>query len=35
MPHEPGFLPVWLALQGVTHIIAGGMGQRAISLFNQ
>ena len=33
-PHEPGVLPAWLAKQGVTHIIAGGMGQRAISLFN-
>ena len=33
--HEPGVLPVWLASQGVTHIIAGGMGQRAITLFNQ
>ncbi len=34
-PHEPGVLPAWLASQGVTHIIAGGMGQKAISLFNQ
>jgi ATP-binding protein involved in chromosome partitioning len=34
-PHEPGVLPVWLASQGATHIIAGGMGHRAISLFNQ
>ncbi len=34
-PHEPGVLPAWLASHGVTHIIAGGMGQRAISLFNQ
>ena len=34
-PHEPGVLPAWLASQGVTHIIAGGMGSRAISLFNQ
>lgn len=33
--HEPGVLPVWLASQGATHIIAGGMGQRAISLFRQ
>lgn len=33
-PHEPGVLPKWLASKGVTHIIAGGMGQRAISLFN-
>lgn len=34
-PHEPGVLPEWLANKGVTHVIAGGMGQRAISLFNQ
>src|SRR4030042_3262231 len=34
-PHEPGVLPAWLASKGVTHIIAGGMGHRAISLFNQ
>lgn len=34
-PHEPGLLPAWLAEKGVTHIIAGGIGQRAISLFSQ
>lgn len=34
-PHEPGLLPAWLAEKGVTDVIAGGMGQRAISLFNQ
>ena len=33
-PHEPGVLPAWLAEKGVTDVIAGGMGQRAISLFN-
>ncbi|MBK9389551.1 MAG: NifB/NifX family molybdenum-iron cluster-binding protein [Bacteroidetes bacterium] len=33
-PHEPGLLPAWLAEKGVTVVIAGGMGQRAISLFN-
>jgi predicted Fe-Mo cluster-binding NifX family protein len=32
-PHEPGLLPGWLAERGVTDIIAGGMGQRAINLF--
>jgi len=32
-PHEPGLLPGWLAKHGVTDVIAGGMGQRAISLF--
>lgn len=34
-PHEPGLLPGWLAQKGVTDVIAGGMGQRAINLFNQ
>jgi predicted Fe-Mo cluster-binding NifX family protein len=34
-PHEPGVLPAWLAGQGATHIIAGGMGQRAQALFAQ
>lgn len=34
-PHEPGLLPGWLAEKGVTDVIAGGMGQRAISIFNQ
>ncbi len=33
-PHEPGLLPAWLAEKGVTDVIAGGMGQRAISLFH-
>lgn len=32
-PHEPGVLPRWLHEQGATVIIAGGMGQRAQSLF--
>lgn len=34
-PHEPGLLPPWLAERGATFVIAGGMGQRAIALFNQ
>jgi len=34
-PHEPGVLPQWLGQQGCHIIIAGGMGQRAISMFNQ
>ncbi|MDD3033075.1 MAG: NifB/NifX family molybdenum-iron cluster-binding protein [Bacteroidales bacterium] len=34
-PHEPGLLPGWLADMGVTNIIAGGMGQRALDLFEQ
>lgn len=34
-PHEPGLLPGWLADKGVTDVIAGGMGQRAINLFNE
>ncbi len=34
-PHEPGLLPRWLADQGVRMVIAGGMGHRAISLFEE
>jgi ATP-binding protein involved in chromosome partitioning len=33
-PHEPGLLPPWLAEKGAKVIIAGGMGQRALGLFN-
>ncbi|MFA6334923.1 MAG: NifB/NifX family molybdenum-iron cluster-binding protein [Bacteroidales bacterium] len=33
-PHEPGLLPGWLAERGVTDVIAGGMGQRALDLFS-
>ena len=32
-PHEPGVLPSWLHELGADVIIAGGMGQHAISLF--
>jgi predicted Fe-Mo cluster-binding NifX family protein len=34
-PHEPGLLPRWLADLGVTDVLAGGMGNRAVQLFNQ
>ncbi|MBN1841018.1 MAG: P-loop NTPase [Deltaproteobacteria bacterium] len=33
--HEPGVLPIWLHELGVSVIIAGGMGQRALSLFGE
>jgi predicted Fe-Mo cluster-binding NifX family protein len=33
--HEPGVLPRWLAEQGASLIIAGGMGRRAQDLFQQ
>ena len=33
--HEPGLLPQWLAEQGVSFVIAGGIGSRAQSLFQQ
>lgn len=33
-PHEPGVIPAWLAQHDVTDVIAGGMGQKAITLFN-
>jgi predicted Fe-Mo cluster-binding NifX family protein len=32
-PHEPGLYPAWLAERGITDVIAGGMGQRALDLF--
>jgi len=34
-PHEPGLLPPFLADLGVTDVIAGGMGNRAIQIFNK
>lgn len=33
--HVPGLYPRWVAEFGVTDVIAGGMGQKAIDLFNQ
>ncbi len=33
--HQPGLYPGWIAGFGVTDVIAGGMGQHAIDLFNQ
>jgi predicted Fe-Mo cluster-binding NifX family protein len=34
-PHEPGVLPRWLHQLGADVIIAGGMGQRAVGLFEE
>ncbi|MGQ9546373.1 MAG: NifB/NifX family molybdenum-iron cluster-binding protein [Dehalococcoidia bacterium] len=31
--HQPGFLPTWLAEEGVSVVIASGMGSRAQALF--
>ena len=28
-PHEPGVIPAWLAEQGATVVLVGGMGERA------
>ena len=33
--HEPGLLPRWLAEQGVTAVLAGGMGMRAQAIFSE
>jgi predicted Fe-Mo cluster-binding NifX family protein len=33
--HEPGLYPKWIAEFGTTDVIAGGMGVKAINLFNQ
>lgn len=32
-PHQPGYLPGWLSEKGVNQVIAGGMGPRAVNLF--
>lgn len=32
-PHEPGSIPRWLHSLGVTTIITGGIGQKAIQYF--
>ena len=31
--HEPGRLPVFLAEHEITHVLAGGMGPKAVELF--
>jgi predicted Fe-Mo cluster-binding NifX family protein len=31
--HQPGLLPPWLKELGVSVVIAGGMGSRAVTLF--
>ena len=33
--HQPGLLPVWLAKQKVSVVLAGGMGSHAQELFQQ
>jgi len=33
--HEPGVLPAWLADEGVSVVIASGMGSRAQALFRE
>ena len=33
--HVPGVLPGWLAGQGASIVIAGGMGGRAVDLFRE
>jgi predicted Fe-Mo cluster-binding NifX family protein len=33
--HVPGLYPKWIAQFGVSDVIAGGMGQKAIMLFNE
>lgn len=32
--HAPGLYPQWIAGLGVSDVIAGGMGRKAIALFN-
>jgi predicted Fe-Mo cluster-binding NifX family protein len=33
-PHAPGVIPDWISKNGVTDVIVGGIGQRAIDIFN-
>lgn len=33
--HVPGALPRWLADQGATHVVAGGMGGKAVEILHQ
>jgi predicted Fe-Mo cluster-binding NifX family protein len=33
--HEPGLLPKVMAEFGVTHVIAGGLGNKAREMFNE
>ena len=33
--HQPGLLPQWLAEEGVSVVLAGGMGPRAQDIFRQ
>lgn len=32
-PHEPGVIPKWLGEKDVTLVLAGGIGSRAVGLF--
>lgn len=34
-PHQPGVIPGWVASQGANVVLAGGMGARAMGLFEQ
>ena len=34
-PHQPDLYPAWLNEKKVTHVIAGGMGQKAIDNFKR
>jgi len=34
-PHQPGLFPRWLREQGVTAVIVGGIGRRALDIFAQ
>ena len=34
-PHQPGVLPQWIASQGASVVLAGGMGGRAVALFQE
>lgn len=34
-PHEPGVLPAWVSQMGADLVVTGGMGPRAVQLFQE
>lgn len=34
-PHEPGVIPRWVSGLGVNKLITGGIGKKAVDIFNQ
>ena len=34
-PHAPGVIPRWLSKEGVNVVLVGGIGQKAVNIFQQ